>query len=537
MDITFTKGDLRDVVPHDNDPIVISLVTARRTVHRVLVNQGSSADVMFWPTFENLQLSPDQLKPYGGYLYGFAGDLVEVKGYIELRTTFTDGLASRTEKIRYLVVNASSAYNFFLGRPTLNRTGVVPSTRHMKVKLPSREGLIITICSDQKEAKKCYENSLKNKIYVCHVTTMPPPGVEPAQDNRRVADTVLEVAAEGDVPMEDIEARSEGAARVEGERSCPVTARETGIARVVIASEKKPQPVEEWLERKINGKTFKLGKTLDSETQDQIAKVISRHLDAFAWSASDMPGIDPYFLCNRLAMDPQVRLVRQRRRKFNEEKRQAIKDETQKLFAAGHIREVQYPEWLANVVLVKKSSGKWRMCVDFKNLNKACPKDSYLLPSIDALVDSASGCKLLSFLDKVLAPYQRLMDKVLAPMLGRNVQLYVDDMVVTSLERSGHVADLEELFVTIARYKLKLNPEKCTFGVEAGKFLGFLLSERGIVANPDKCATILAMRSPATVKEVQQLTRWMAALSRFVSASGEKGHPYFQCLKRNNRFV
>ena len=135
------------------------------------------------------------------------------------------------------------------------------------------------------------------------------------------------------------------------------------------------------------------------------------------------------------------------------------------------------------------------------------------------------------------ATYQRLMDKVLAPMLGRNVQAYVDDMVVTSLEKDKHVTDLEELFITIARYKLKLNPEKCVFGVEAGKFLGFLLSERGIEANPEKCAAILAMRSPANVKEVQQLMGRMAALSRFVSASGENGHPYFQCLKRNNRFV
>ena len=214
------------------------------------------------------------------------------------------------------------------------------------------------------------------------------------------------------------------------------------------------------------------------------------------------------------------------------------------------------------------------MCVDFTDLNKACPKDSYPLPSIDALVDSATGCKLLSFLDafsgynqikmhpmdeektafmterscycyKVMpfglknagATYQRLMDRVLAPMLGRNVQAYVDDMVVTSPEKSKHVADLEELFATIAKFRLKLNPEKCIFGVKAGKFLGFLLTERGIEANPDKCAAILAMRSPATVKEVQQLTGRMAALSPFVSASGEKGHPYFQCLRRNNKFT
>jgi len=129
------------------------------------------------------------------------------------------------------------------------------------------------------------------------------------------------------------------------------------------------------------------------------------------------------------------------------------------------------------------------------------------------------------------------MDKVLTPMLGRNVQAYVYDMVVTSHERGQHATDLEELFVTISKYRLKLNPEKCVFGVEAGKFLGFMLTERGIEANPDKCAAIISMRSLTSVKEVQQLTGRMAALSRFVSAGGEKGHPYFQCLKRNNRFA
>jgi len=112
-----------------------------------------------------------------------------------------------------------------------------------------------------------------------------------------------------------------------------------------------------------------------------------------------MPGIDPDFLCHHLSMDATVRLVCQRRRKFNEERQQVVKDETQKVLSAGHIREIQYLEWLANVVLVKKANGKWRMCVDFTDLNKACPKDSYPLPSINALVDSASGSKVLSFLD------------------------------------------------------------------------------------------------------------------------------------------
>ena len=244
------------------------------------------------------------------------------------------------------------------------------------------------------------------------------------------------------------------------------------------------------------------------------------------------------------------------------------------MLSVGHIREIQYPEWLANTVLVKKANGKWRMFVDFTDLNKAFPKDSYPLPSIDALVDSASGCKMFNFLDAfssynqikmhpkdeckttfmtelscyyyTLMPfglknaditYQRLMDRVLAPMIWRNMQAYVDDMVVTSQVKDQHVADLEELFMTIAKYKLKLNPKKCVFGVEASKFFGFLLTERGIEANPEKCPAILAMRSPILVKEVHQLIGRMTALFRFVLVGGDKAHPYFQCLRRNNRFI
>ncbi|XP_068492070.1 uncharacterized protein [Phaseolus vulgaris] len=151
-DLVFTRADLRDV-PHDNDPVVISVVTAGRKVHRVLVDQGSSADVMFWSTFNKLQLSPDLLRPYTGCWYGFTGDQVEVRGYLELRKTFTDGTASRTESIRYLVVNVNSAYNILLGRPSLNRLRAVASTRHMKMKLPDLSGKVIMIKSDQEEAR------------------------------------------------------------------------------------------------------------------------------------------------------------------------------------------------------------------------------------------------------------------------------------------------------------------------------------------------------------------------------------------------
>jgi len=549
-DLVFTRADLRVVVPHDNDPVVISVVTAGRKVHTVLVDQGSSADVMFWSTFNKLRLSPDLLRPYTGCLYGFADNQVEVRGYLELRTTFTDGAVCRTEGIRYLVVNANSAYNILLGRPTLNRLIAVASTRHMKMKLPDLSGKVIVIKSDQEEARKCYENSLKTKRGVFMVFERPPSSdtameVEPLNEATPAESTPVEAAPVGAIPRADArtEERHDDASAVE-----EASPREHNKATPP-KEDSRDQPAANVVERQIGDKTFKLGRLLSQEEQDDVAEVISRHLDAFAWSASDMLGIDPDFLCHHLSMDATVRPVRQRRRKFNEERRLVVKEETQKLLSVGHIREIQYLEWLANVVLVKKANGKWRMFVDFTDLNKACPKDSYPLPRIDALVDSASGCEMLSFLDafssynqikmhprdegkttfmtetcsycyKVMsfglknagATYQRLMDKVLAPMLGRNVQAYMDDMVVASRDRRQHTTDLEELFANISKYRLKLNPEKCVFGVEAGKFLGFMLTERGIEANPDKCATIIAMRSPTSVKKVQQLTGRMAAL-------------------------
>ncbi|XP_068475063.1 uncharacterized protein [Phaseolus vulgaris] len=109
VDLVFTRADLLDVVPHDNDPVVISLITVRKRVHHILVDQGSSANVMFLTTFNRLRLSMDQLKPSARRLYGFAGNEVEVHGYIELSTTFTDNLSLWTTKIRYLVVDVPSA--------------------------------------------------------------------------------------------------------------------------------------------------------------------------------------------------------------------------------------------------------------------------------------------------------------------------------------------------------------------------------------------------------------------------------------------
>jgi hypothetical protein len=192
-----------------------------------------------------------------------------------------------------------------------------------------------------------------------------------------------------------------------------------------------------------------------------------------------MPGINPSIISHKLNVNPSLRPVKQKRRVFALERNDAIMEEVDKLLTTNFIREVFYPDWLANVVMVKKNTGKWRMCVDFTDLNKACPKDSFPLPRIDQLVDSTTGHKLLTFMDafsgynqimmdendqektsfitsrglfcyKVMpfglknagATYQRLMNRMFHDQIGRNVEVYVDDMLVKSTEEDNHLDDL-----------------------------------------------------------------------------------------------
>jgi hypothetical protein len=124
-----------------------------------------------------------------------------------------------------------------------------------------------------------------------------------------------------------------------------------------------------------------------------------RNLEVFTWSHEDIPGISLEEIVHVLNVDPDTKPEKQKIRKFAPERVEAITTKVEKLIEAQFIEEVYYPDWLANVVLVKKSNSKWRMCMDFTDLNKAYPKDSFPLPRIDVLVDSTSGYELLSFMD------------------------------------------------------------------------------------------------------------------------------------------
>ena len=130
------------------------------------------------------------------------------------------------------------------------------------------------------------------------------------------------------------------------------------------------------------------------------------------------------------------------------------------------------------------------------------------------------------------AIYQRLVNHMFRPQIGRNVEVYVNDMLVKSQDKEIHLDDLQETFDTLRQYNMKLNPNKYAFGVSLRKFLGFMVSHRGIEANPDKIQAILDMKPPQNDKEVQSLTGQVAALNRFVSKATDKCLPFFRVLKK-----
>ena len=136
-------------------------------------------------------------------------------------------------------------------------------------------------------------------------------------------------------------------------------------------------------------------------------------------------------------------------------------------------------------------------------------------------------------LKNVGATYQILMNKTFAHQIGRNVQVYVDDMLVKSLHKEDHLGNLHETFDTLRLYNMKLNLGKCAFGVTAGKFLGFMVSQRGIEVNLEKVRAIIELELPRTVKEVQSLNRKIAALNRFISKATDKCLPFFRTLRKS----
>ncbi|XP_075500054.1 uncharacterized protein LOC142538627 [Primulina tabacum] len=447
--ISFGPEDLRGVnLPH-NDPLVIQAGVANYDILRVFIDSGSSVNVIFKDAFVQMDLQGFHLEAVETALFGFAGHVVYPEGEIVLSLTLGSQDLKKTVMTSFTVVDSPSSYNIILGRPTMNELRAVASTYHQKIKFPvgARVGEVL---GDQPSSRKYYAEAVRAD----------------QSKNKR-----------------------------EGKK-----------ARV----------------NEVGGRVMEKGEMhfVAEEEQEMIEVRPSRQIRVardLSASTRELTGISPLISEHQLNILSGSHPVKQKKRHFGLEKDKVIDDQVKELLEAGHIRKIQFPTWLSNVVLVPKSTGKWRMCVDFRDLNKACPKDHYPLPRIDHLVDSTSGFELLSFMDTYQgyhqiplaksdqdkasfitsgctfcyivmpfglknagATYQRLMNKVFEKQLRRNVEVYVDDILGKTKEVAIFIVDLEEIFATLMHYGIKLNPAKCIFGVKSGKFLGFIVTDRGI---------------------------------------------------------
>ncbi|KAG8481981.1 hypothetical protein CXB51_026895 [Gossypium anomalum] len=266
--------------------------------------------------------------------------------------------------------------------------------------------------------------------------------------------------------------------------------------------------------------------------------------DVFAWSHQDMPGLNTDIVVHRLPIKEECKPVQQKLRMMRPDVLLKIKEEVRKQFDTDFLQVVKYLEWVANIVPVPKKDGKVRMCVDYRDLNKASPKDNFPLPHIDTLVDNTAGYSLFSFMDgfsrynqikmhledmekttfvtmwgtfcyKVMpfglknagATYQRVMVTLFHYMMYKKIEVYVDDMIAKSRIKNEHVQVLRKLFLRLRKFQLKLNPVKCTFGARSGKLLGFVVSEKRIEIDPDKVRAIQELPPPQKCDPIFHLLR------------------------------
>ena len=349
-------------------------------------------------------------------------------GSIQLVLILGDPPCQATTTVRFLIVDAPSSYNVLLGKSSLNAIKAILSAYHMVIKFPTTNKVGM-VQGDQRVARECYSASMKQK----------------AVDN---------------IYVDELDMRDEVNTR--------------------------PEPIQ--LDNHPKHLTYVSSK-LAEDLRSLLIHFLKQNKDVFTWKQEDMGGIDPVIITHRLNVSPSFKPVKHKRRSFAPERQKAINEEVGKLLQEGAIREVEYSEWLANVVLVKKANRKWRLCIDFTDVNRASPKDSFPLPRIDLIVDATADHELLSFMDafsgynqismdlddqentsfvtgqgtycyRVMpfglknagATYQRLVNRMFQKQIGISMEVYIDDMLVKSTTADLHIAHLAEAFQILKEY-------------------------------------------------------------------------------------
>ncbi|GAU32292.1 hypothetical protein TSUD_63090 [Trifolium subterraneum] len=465
--LAFYREEVPGGSPNFQIPLLVRAKMTNFDVRRILVDQGSSCDIMYSGLFKVLQLTEENLVSYvGSGLQGFNGSTTKPWGYVDLIVTFGENKAMKSVKVKFLVVDCPSLYNYIIRRPTLPELFAMSSTIHLKLKYYTKDGQVATINGDIEAARRCFEAASKNLNSVVtpkkkmEETKLPGVNLISTDD-----------AAELDARTSKKECKQEKKAIKDD-----LLIKEN--YRLIPDGEFELVPPGE-----DPTKGIKIGADLPDLVKRQLKASLRENAELFAWSAAEMLGIYP---------------------EFSVVGSSAVKD----LLEANFIAEAQ-----------------------------ACPKDAYPLPNIDKLVDNSSGFKLLSFMDAYSgATYQRMMNKVFHNEIGDMLEVYMDDMIVKSKEEIDHTVHLKRVFDQARKFNMRFNPEKCMFGVKAGKFLGFYLTERGIEANPDKCRAFFDYPTLKSKKSIQTLNGMLTSMARFVAKSAQHALPLFKLLRKEITF-
>ncbi|XP_015060443.1 uncharacterized protein LOC107006392 [Solanum pennellii] len=306
-------------------------------------------------------------------------------------------------------------------------------------------------------------------------------------------------------------------------------------------------------------KEVKISTHLNEAQKEGLVHLLAEYSVVFVWEVGDMQGLSTDVVSHKLPINPGFDPVKQKTRKFKPELSLKIKKEIPKNIESRLVEVTQYPTWLANIVPVATKDGKIRICVNYRDLNKASPKDKFPLPNIHILIDNCARHEMQSFVDcyagyhKILmdeedvekttfitpwgvyhyrvmpfglknagATYMRDMTTIFHDMIHKEIEVYVDDVIVKSRESSDHLTHLRKFFERLRHYNLKLNPAKCAFGVPAGKLLGFIVSRRGIELDPSKTKAIQELPPPKTRKRGEDISEAYQGWRLFFD--GEENH-------------
>nr|GEZ38019.1 reverse transcriptase domain-containing protein [Tanacetum cinerariifolium] len=422
-----------------------------RMIHRMYVDGDSSMEILYehcfnrlWPEIKNQMVSATTS------LTDFSGETIWPLGQLRLLVTIGDADHSTRAWMNFMIVRSLSPYNGIIGRPRIREIQAVPSTTHGMLKFRV-DGGIVTIRS-----------------------------------------TIL-IPAEYTLVITSSAVSNEEGIRLEN-------------FKIALHPDFPDQEVA-------------IGGMVSAKGRTKLCSILKKNLDIFAWKPSDMTGVPRSVAEHRLSIREGYSPIRQKKRGQAVERAKAIQAEVQKLVEAGIMREVYYHDWLSNPVM-----------------------DCFPLPEIDWKVESLCGYPFKCFLDAYKgyhqiqlaepdeekttfhtgqgvycytkmpfglknagATYQRLVDKASDSQIGRNIEVYVDDLVVKSYTEAEMLRDIDETFRTLRKINMKLNPKKCTFGTAEGVFLGYVVTSEGIKLCPDKTTVVLQLPFPRTIKEVQSL--------------------------------